>query len=67
MLTMVQTCENPVERIGIAAKPGYSGLELSLSGCGGLQCLEFAMEPVSPGDCSICRIASSTLPPIFRL
>ena len=46
MKVSVQTCEtrgaNPS-----ALTPGYSGLEVSLSGCGGLQRSEFANDPFS--------------------
>ena len=35
MLARVQTCENPAEQMFVALTPGYSGLEVSLNGCGG--------------------------------
>ena len=35
MKASVQTCENPAEQNVAALTPGYSGLEVSLSGCGG--------------------------------
>lgn len=60
---------NPPEENGIPTMVGYFGLAFPLSGCGGLQCTEFAVSAIQLGVGTPCRIVPRQLaePPVKDL